>query len=227
MSTIEESIKQLLSAQEDAKRWTTGPIILIVATSKTDDRPISINLSATIGHNKQAPRAPKRDDTTCYWLPSFFNKNNHDFREQYIHPLFVNAARNAGFRVHAEYVKCNQSIRLSCLKGRYHNEKKSKEYTGKRTRNVKNPPLPPIPRQRKTQKVLKSGSALKSEEDEGDDDDKESHTCKVAWSIYWDEYSQRWFLRRNYRAVVYTTPATRIPYHKMSVCNQNLCQRKN
>ena len=25
-------------------------------------------------------------------------------------------------------------------------------------------------------------------------DDKESHTCKVAWGVYWDKNSKRWFL---------------------------------
>ena len=141
MPTIEESITQLLSAQEAARHWATGPINITIATSKTNDQPISINLSDTIGHNKRVPRENKRDDNTCYWLHSSLNTNVHEFRVQQIHPMFVNAARDAGFIAHGKYVPSNKSIRFSCLKGDYHNDKKSKEYTAKKKRDVINPSL--------------------------------------------------------------------------------------
>ena len=45
MSLFADAFRQLTSLQKDSETWDTGPLILVVATSLTDDTPITIDFS--------------------------------------------------------------------------------------------------------------------------------------------------------------------------------------
>ena len=52
MFLFADAFKQLTSFQKDSKEWETGPTILVVATSLTDNTPKTIDFSTTVGHGK-------------------------------------------------------------------------------------------------------------------------------------------------------------------------------
>ena len=85
MPTFADALRQLQSLQNESKTWTPGPLQLVVATSLSDDTPKVIDFSKTVGHNKSRPKEGKRDDSTCYFLPQQYNKNDASFREDNIH----------------------------------------------------------------------------------------------------------------------------------------------
>jgi hypothetical protein len=206
MATFQESLEQLLSVQKDAETWKTGPMMVTVAISLSDDEAREIDLSATIGHGNNPPREGKRNDTNCYWLQRKFNQNNEEFRGKEIHPIFVRACHAAGFIAHCEYNHFRKAIVIICHKGRVHDEEKSRQYTAARPRNVKDPSKPPVPRKRKTGKAVK--------EEGEDDDEKKPKTCKVRFTIYWDEKSGRWFLPHQQRGnIVHCKHMHVVPQH--------------
>jgi len=144
----------------------------------------SFDFSKTVGHNKSRPKEGKRDDSTCYFLPQKYNKNDDSFREDNIHGIFVRMCHAAGFTVQAQYQEGMMAIIFKCIKGRYHYEEQNKKDNAKKTRDsVRNPKLAPIPRKKKTKKVVKE-----------DDDDDPAITCKVRFTVYWCEKLKRWFV---------------------------------
>lgn len=182
MSTsYSDSISQIYGIHNEAKRWTSGAINIIVATSKANDLPLKINLTETLGHGKKVPRANKRGDHNCYWLPSSINENNEAFRRKHIHPLFTTACWNAGFIIHAEYDANDTCIVFKCFHSKHHNEEKQSQYRNNRERQVRNPDIPPLPRTWR-----KSARPVFGEE---------GHIlCSFKLRLYYDELSKRWFL---------------------------------
>lgn len=163
----------------------SGPLQLVVATSLSDGTPKVIDFSKTVGYNKSRPKVDNRDDSTCYFLPQKYNKNDQSFREDNIHGIFARMCHDAGFTVHAQYKKNMKAIVFSCIKGRFHNEEQNKKDNAKKSRdNVRNPTLPPKSRKKKTKKLVK---------DEEEDVDP-ANTCKVRFTVYWCEKLERWFV---------------------------------
>ena len=87
MPTFADALRQLQSLQNESKTWTSGPLQLVVATSLSDDTPKVIDFSKTVGHNKSRPKEGKRDDSTCYFLPQQYNKN--DLSERIIFMVYL------------------------------------------------------------------------------------------------------------------------------------------
>ena len=177
------AVDEIFRVHEKAKIWTTGNIDLQVATSFTNDHPQVINLSESIGHNKRVPRPNMRNDSTCYWLPQSFNQNTEKYRKDNIHPYFATACYWAGFLVHAQYETAYKCIRFECNMAKYHDEAREKKYAADRERIVKDPSVPPEPRDyRRTTRPVKGV--------EGE------VRCKFKFRVHWDEKTQRWFLPR-------------------------------
>ena len=139
--------------QEEANVWRAGPLVISIATSLTNDNPIELDFSKTIGHGKYKPRKPS--DSNCYWLPKNINENNDEFREKIIHPIFVQACYRAGFNIEGKWVKKDACILFFCNRGRFHNQDKNNEHYEKKTRNVKDKSKPPVSRDNKTERPIK------------------------------------------------------------------------
>ena len=89
MTSYLNSSNQLVLLKSAALYWTTGPIIITIASSIGKDDIKSINSSETIGKKAQVPSVGKRDNGNYYWLHSSINENNEQFRHERIHPMFV------------------------------------------------------------------------------------------------------------------------------------------
>ena len=99
MSTFNGTLINLAILDKELRSWDSGPIYLQVGTSFLDDSPKMINLNETLGHRKKVHSTSKRNDSTCYWLPSTFSNNDETTRQKEIIPLFVRACQCAKFEV--------------------------------------------------------------------------------------------------------------------------------
>ena len=126
-SSYTAALKELFNLHKDAEKWTSGAINVPIATSLTDDTPMELNLTATVGHDKYTPREHKRSDSNCYWLAQALNENNAHFRQTKIYPIFVRACHTAGFIIHGEYDKSRKNIKFSCMMSKYHDEEREKK----------------------------------------------------------------------------------------------------
>ena len=100
MATYTEALQQLETAKKAAEQWDSVFFLPIsVAKSYANDALVDINLTDTLGHNKFVPRETKRDDNTCYWLPSSYIRNDHKFCQSEINTLLVIACKDVGFKV--------------------------------------------------------------------------------------------------------------------------------
>jgi len=145
-TSYSEAVDNIFHVHEQAKNWTTGAINIPVATSLDNDHPQIINLSETIDQGKNVPKPSKRSDDNCYWLPQSLSENHDKFRKEKIHPIFAQACFWAGFVVHGEYETRHKCIQFECMMSKYHDEEKKKKYAANRPRKVKNPEIPPEPR---------------------------------------------------------------------------------
>lgn len=170
-----------LEHRDDPTKWISGDIHVDVATSLVDDEPMRINLSETIGHGRAAPRAGKRDDGNCYWLPRRFNQNTSEFRRGELHPMFVRACHAAGFLVHAEWNGAGGCIQFRCLFSKCNDVERQRLDKEKRPRNVRDPTRPPVPRNRPSARHSKGDGA---------------DLCTFKFRLSWDEPRRRWFLPR-------------------------------
>jgi hypothetical protein len=183
------ALQKLLDRRREALNWTTGVINIAVATSLTNDELVVINLTETIGQAKRPAMAHNRSDENTYWLPSAYNNNNEKFRASEVYPMFIKACRDAGFKVHARWRKDRDAVVFSCTRDSYYDEEKETRYSQNRERKgkVKNPHLPPIPKQSKTQRPVKGGEG-------SDGDDDENKVCTFKFNVYWDSVRSRWYL---------------------------------
>ena len=191
------ALDDLYSLHTEAEAWSADEIKLEVATSFSDDTPVAINLSKTIGHTKNVPSATKRNDGTCFWLFSNWNENNKVFRSKFIHPVFVQACHASGFIIHAEYEPAYNCIVFSCEMGKYHDEERNKAYRDSRPRdNVKKPDKPPVPRKRRPFRPVKpSPKTAHNDSDDNEEGKKEcKKVCPFKFRVYWDTVRMRWFL---------------------------------
>ena len=66
MSSYTQSLETLAVLDRDAREWCTGPILITIATSLSDNSDKVVDISKTIGHRKCAPRKGNRTDDNCY-----------------------------------------------------------------------------------------------------------------------------------------------------------------
>ena len=98
MPLFAEAVDELFAIERSKDTWWPDLIELEVATSVTDDEPITINFADTIGHRTKGV-TKKTKDTDLYWLPRKLNENTDEFRKKQLSPYFVQACRKAGFSV--------------------------------------------------------------------------------------------------------------------------------
>ena len=60
MTSYSSALDDLFASVKSAESWTADKIILNVAKNLSDDTPVAINLSETIGHNNNVPSGKKR-----------------------------------------------------------------------------------------------------------------------------------------------------------------------
>ena len=161
---------------KNLESWESGVISVTVATSLNDDTPMSINLTNTLGYQKNPPSERWRSDRNCYWLPSTFNINTEVFRVEEIYPLFKQACKAAGFKVGGRYEKNRYTIIFQCVKGRFHYEGQNKKHNDNREINVKRQG-PPKPKAKKTERSLKT----------------KEEVCPFRFCVYWCSVKERWY----------------------------------
>ena len=127
---MDESFSQclgdLFTEQRKAYQWSAGSIYVTIATSLSNDESKVINLTPTLGKNKNTPQKGKRDDTNCYWLSSELSQNNEAFRQTNIYPIFIRACALAGFKVFGSYSPLRKAVYFLCSRSQYHNEEENK-----------------------------------------------------------------------------------------------------
>ena len=171
------ALQQLTNLVELDYEWTSGPIKVKVATSITDDSEFQLNLIETIGHKSYAPAISCRNDTNCYWLHSSLNQNNPTFRQEHIHPMFIQACRDAGFVLSGHYRKERSTITFKCNRFRFHEQDDSEKVNQNHT-DVSGVCIH-ASRRCKTRRPVALISDL---------------PCKFRFNIIWDQQSCRWFL---------------------------------
>ena len=95
-----EQLKHLVVADSE---WNSGPIILTIATSITDDSPFKLTLTKTLGQKSYAPAVWYWDDSTYYWFSSTLDQNTKSFRHERIHPMFIRSCWDAVTAVFGHY----------------------------------------------------------------------------------------------------------------------------
>lgn len=188
-------------ARKEPDGWDRcGRMEISVATSFTNDAPVTIDFSDTIGHGKGAPRREKRNDGNCYWLRPEWRENSEGFRARVILPFFIGAASEAGFRINGGWDPRFDNVYFRCIRGRRNDRRKNREATAKRRSKMKlkNPNAKPVPRNRGSKRPRKLDRA------EGEDVGSEREAtgadadviCKFNFRVYWDDVKLRWFIPR-------------------------------
>ena len=120
--SFSQCLGDLFTEQRKAYQWSAGSIYVTIATSLSDDESKVIDLTPTLGKNKNTPQKGKRDDKNCYWLLSELSQNNEAFRQTRIYPIFVRACALAGFKVFGSYSPARKAVYFLCSRSKYHNE---------------------------------------------------------------------------------------------------------
>ena len=156
VESFSQCLGELFTEQHKAYQWATGSIHVSVATSLSDDESKVIDLTPTLGHNRNTPQKGMRNDTNCYWLSSKLSQNNDTFRKTVIYPIFVRACTIAGFKIFGSYsdVQGRKVVYFLCFRSQYHDEKKNKIASDKRNR-VKTTNSPFAAKGGKSQKPIK------------------------------------------------------------------------
>ena len=219
-------LTNLFCEQRDACNWTTGSLTVTFCTSLSDDSPRDIDIAPTIGHGKNVPKTC--NDSNCHWLQSHLNRNDKEFREKHVYPIFIKACHAAGFRVFCKYVKRHSRFQVMCCRGVYHREGDNKKHTEElrqkyvpsaSTTKCKKPPN----NAKKTQRPIHPSNFAQSMS-EGDDDFMEidlpcaddqgpsdavsdteldnTVTCKFKFSVYWDDRPERWMIPHYQRGCI-------------------------
>ena len=97
-STYTTCLTALFSEQKKDYSWKSGPVVITVAMSLSNDESKNINLTSTIGHGKYCPKPGKQMDANCHWLPIDLDKNNETFRTEEPTPGSSRHASRLGFR---------------------------------------------------------------------------------------------------------------------------------
>jgi len=170
----------------------------LVSTSLADGILVTINLSDTIGHGKQVPKSEKRDDSNCFWLDPEWAENTEALRAKEIIPFFVGAASEAGFRIAGCWTHKYNAIVFQCIRAKRNDQHKNKAVSLRRRQmmKLKKPSVPPIERNRKTQRPLKLNEEelLNHLEFEEEATAADIETCKHKFHVYWDDDRSRWFI---------------------------------
>ena len=128
--SFSDALSSLVRTHKRACRWTSGPIFVDCCLSLSDDTTTTIDIVPTLGHRENPPKS--RHDKNCYFLPRKFNKNEAEFRKKFIHPLLIKACAKAGFNATCKYQllksSCIPKIRVSCVRGRRHDETSNKKH---------------------------------------------------------------------------------------------------
>ena len=214
VESFSQCLGELFTEQHKAYQWVTGSIHVSVATSLSDDESKVIDLTPTLGHNRNTPQKGMRNDTNCYWLSSKLSQNNDTFRKTVIYPIFVRACAIAGFKIFGSYsdVQGRKVVYFLCFRSQYHDEKKNKIASDKRNR-VKTTNSPFAAKGGKSQKpikyVAKNGVKESSVELVTENQIETScdmmhdplllaspkySRCLFKFRIYWDDDLARWFL---------------------------------
>ena len=182
LSTMDD----LNNAIEMQKNWTSGPIKFSAATSMSNDAPMIVDLTETLDKSKNNPKAGKRNDTNCYWLPSTLNKNDEETVAE-VKSIFVNACKSAGCKVGGQYEKKLNSIVFECNRSKFinreNNLKQSRDAYEKRLKKlgVSEEEKPFVQREKRTSKPIKGRAGFDTQ-------------CKFRFSAFWDEQSGRWYI---------------------------------
>ena len=91
-----DAVNKIECMVENEKKWSSNNIMIEVATSLTDDTPMTINLSSTIG-DVRFDIDDVVDDSSCYFLRQSFSQNDPEFRKIHLSPHFVLPCAKAGF----------------------------------------------------------------------------------------------------------------------------------
>ncbi|KAL7548079.1 hypothetical protein ACHAWF_011362 [Thalassiosira exigua] len=184
--SFSSTLNAINAYREKERSWSSGPIKILCSNSLLSTDHEEVNITPTLGHRAKCPTAIDRNDTSCLWLPPNLNMNNDQFRKKEIYPTIIRACAAAGFKVGCRYRKERTSIRVECARRRQSDEVKSKEYASKTPRNVKDCSKPPVPRQEKTHRSIKSKN----------ENMPSQSICPFNFNMFWDESHKRWFLPR-------------------------------
>ena len=221
---MDESFSQclgdLFSEQRKAYQWSAGSIYVTIATSLSNDESKVIDLTPTLGKNKNTPQKGKRDDTNCYWLSSELSQNNEAFRQTNIYPIFIRACALAGFKVFGSYSPLRKAVYFLCSRSQYHNEESNKIAAAKRIRTKKTT-APSAPKSAKSQRPIKPLAKQPVNELplELESENKVESACTgiqnplllgypnysrclFKFSIHWDDDLTRWFLPHHQKGCV-------------------------
>ena len=197
VATASGTLLSLVERRKNLEEWDCQRMDIVVAASLTDDTLVEINFTDTIGLRKNVPKAEKRNDSNCLWLNPAWKENTIELRHNKIIPYFVGAASKAGFKVSGRWEKNYDKIVFTCIWGRRNDEHKNKEAAANRrsSKSLKKPNCKLSDRVHRSQRPPKltqeqrEDPYLQEEMDESD-----LITCKVSWSVFWDDTKIRWFI---------------------------------
>ena len=219
-------MEELFRLQRESCSWPTGPINLTFSRSLADDSPRVIDITPTIGKGKNVPKSP--GDSNCYWLMSHLNQNNAVFRAKRLHPMFILACAEAGFRAWCKYDHRKKSFHVMCCRSQFHREDVNRKTTEKLSQRYV-PSTSTIKRKQSTSNAAKTQrpihpnnvAAMEPADDDSwqeidvpsddavasstTDDDAErdnKETCPFKFLVYWDDVHERWFLPHKQRGCI-------------------------
>ena len=160
---MSEVLHDMAGRRKELEEWDCSPMEIAVATSlagsclsilRTGSAFMNINFTDTIGHRRQVPKAGKRDDNNCFWLPREWTDHSENTCATKVIPLFIVGASKAGCNIHSWWEKKYTKISFKCLQSRCNNEHSSQvDYAKRRSSmQLKKPHDQPIKRNRKSQR---------------------------------------------------------------------------
>ena len=123
-TTVSEVLHDMAGRRKELEEWDCGRMEIAVATSltgrcssilHTGSAFMNINFTDTIGHRRQVPKAGKRDDNNCFWLPREWSDDSENTRTMKVIPTFIVAASKAGCKISGGWEKKYNKIVFTCF----------------------------------------------------------------------------------------------------------------
>ena len=102
----QDKFSVLMAAVEDAEQklskvqsWRCTKLVVEFASSVSDDTPQMVNVMDTLGKTSRMSKKKRNKAENKLWLPSMFNTNTEQFRNEEVAPHFGKVATSVGFAI--------------------------------------------------------------------------------------------------------------------------------
>jgi hypothetical protein len=108
--------------------WDTTDFPVVVSTSLTDDKPLTINLIETFGGTGRVGKLMKEAGVKVFWLPKEFNNCDKPSRLRVYQHFSHSAMKNGGFALRINgWKESRQLVMFECIRGSWYEPPRPKK----------------------------------------------------------------------------------------------------